>query len=82
MTERPSLEDLEAALRQGASEYLELKRQFTSDAQIAPTLVAFANADGGLLLFGVSDTPAGFEVTGLSDAEAARTADRLWHLVS
>src|SRR5688572_12311572 len=82
MTERPSLDNLDAALRQGESEYLELKREFTSDAQIAPTLVAFANGDGGLVLFGVSETPSGPEVTGLSDAEAARTVDRVRHLAA
>src|SRR4051812_18879466 len=82
MTARPSLDNLEAALGEGEGEHLELKHRFTSDAQIAPTLVAFANADGGLLLFGVSETAAGTEVTGLSEAEAARTMDRLRHLAA
>src|SRR5688572_6157400 len=81
MTDRPRLDRIAEAIQHGESEYLELKRRFTSDADIARSLVAFANADGGILLIGVAETPKGVEVEGFSEAEAADTVERLRHLV-
>jgi predicted HTH transcriptional regulator len=81
MRERPSLQNLQAALQQGEGEFW-FKRRFTSESQIARTLVAFANGDGGLLLFGISETPEGAEVAGLSRAEAEATIERVRRLAA
>jgi nucleoside 2-deoxyribosyltransferase len=81
VNERPTLQSIDQAIRQGESEYLEFKRRFTTDADIARSLVAFANSDGGILLLGVDETPHGVEVAGLNVAEVAPTLDRLRHLV-
>jgi hypothetical protein len=80
VTERPQLDRIEFFVRQGESEHLEFKRRFTSEPDIARSLVAFANSDGGILLIGVTETPGGPEVEGLTEAEADRTIDRLRHV--
>jgi hypothetical protein len=80
MTDRPTLDRIDEFIRRGESEHLEFKRRFTSDTAIARSLVAFANADGGILVIGVSETPSGPEVTGLTDAEARQSLERLRHL--
>lgn len=80
--ERPTLQRIEEFVRQGESEHLEFKRRFTSDSDIARTLVAFANADGGILLIGVEETATGARVVGLSPSELVWTSDRLTNLTS
>lgn len=48
-------EELYKKIRCGETSRVQFKRQFTSQKQIAEEMVAFANSDGGDILFGVED---------------------------
>lgn len=74
MADRPQLDRIEQYVRQGEGEHLEFKQQFSSEAVIARSLIAFANGDGGILLIGVDEAG---NAVGLTDNEVARTLERL-----
>lgn len=48
-------EEIEEKLRCGETSRVQFKRQFTTQKQIAEEMVAFANCEGGDILFGVDD---------------------------
>jgi hypothetical protein len=66
-------------ISEGESETVEFKLRFSTDNSIARTLIAFANTQGGILLFGVSNTG---EVVGIPEAEADETIARVHKLVT
>ena len=63
-------EKIPALLQQGKGQEVELKTERASARTLAESLVALANANGGVVLVGVG--PKSARVLGLKDAEAAR----------
>jgi len=61
-------------VRKGESQSVEFKSAFPSNHIVASNLAAFANTDGGIVLFGVDDNG---EIIGLSDYRAKYAIDRL-----
>ena len=59
--------DILTIIATGESEAVEFKRTIDNPESIAGEIVAFANSNGGLLLFGVEDNGA---ISGLSDANS------------
>lgn len=59
--------DILTLITGGETEAIEFKRTIDNPESIAGEIVAFANSDGGLLLFGVEDDG---KVSGLSDANS------------
>ena len=51
MTEK----ELKNKIRRGETSRVQFKQQFTTQKEIAAEMVAFANCEGGELLFGVKD---------------------------
>jgi len=70
---------LRELVSRGESPTVEFKTRFSIDRAVARHLVAFANSDGGILLFGIGDRG---EVLGLSEEDASQTMARLrnWQL--
>ena len=48
-------DELKDKIRCGETSHVQFKRQFTTQKQIAEEMVAFANCEGGEILFGVED---------------------------
>jgi len=69
-----SEEGIRKLISKGESKTLEFKQRLTPDSILARTLVAFANTDGGIILFGINDKG---EIIGLTKKEASITQDRL-----
>lgn len=63
----------------GESDHVEFKTQLPPEDIVARELVAFANAEGGLLLIGVTDKG---QIAGLSKEEVKRAIDRLSQLTA
>lgn len=59
-------DDINALIQAGEGQTIEFKDERTKPADLAETLVAFANADGGTVLIGVSDRQ---EVIGVTDTK-------------
>ncbi len=73
-----SLSELKKLVREGEHQKLEFKLELPAKAKLAREAIAFANADGGSILVGVSDNGS---ITGLKDPDEAviifsRMADR------
>ena len=49
------VEELQKKIRCGETSRVQFKQQFTSQKQIAEEMVAFANSEGGDILFGIED---------------------------
>ena len=47
------VEELQKKIRCGETSRVQFKQQFTSQKQIAEEMVAFANSEGGDILFGI-----------------------------
>jgi len=60
-------EELYKMVRCGETSQVQFKQKFTSQKKIAEEIVAFANGEGGFILFGVGDKTG--EIIGLSYAE-------------
>jgi len=60
-------EELYDIIRCGETSQVQFKQKFTSQKQIAEELVAFANSEGGVILFGVADKTG--QILGLSYEE-------------
>lgn len=82
MAERPQIDRIEHFIALGESQYLEFKERLVSEEQVARSLVAFANAEGGLLLIGVREGSDGPTVVGLGETLAAVTVQRLRKMAS
>ena len=65
----PTAEDVYAALESGPGERIALLGARTSPRKVAETLVAMANASGGLLIF---DAQSGKRLIGLSEPESTQ----------
>lgn len=70
---------LRELVSRGESPTVEFKTRFSIDRAVARHLVAFANSDGGILLFGIGDRG---EVLGLSEEDASQTMARLKKLAA
>ena len=57
-------EELYKMIRCGETSQVQFKQKFTSQKKIAEEIVAFANGEGGFILFGVGDKTG--EIIGLS----------------
>jgi predicted HTH transcriptional regulator len=66
-------------IAQGEGVTVEFKTRFTTDKAIARHLVAFANSQGGIVIFGVGDTK---RILGLSRADVLSTLKRTKRLAS
>lgn len=72
---------LEQEIRKGESNTLEFKRTLPSaDRKILKTIVAFANGEGGRILFGIDDQT--HEVVGIDQEQRARLQDSLTDMIS
>ncbi len=69
---KPDVEDVRRSLRQGEGNTVEFKTQLRDPALMARLIAAFANALGGSILIGISDSAA---VVGASVAAVAETLD-------
>ena len=69
MTEK----ELKNKIRRGETSRVQFKQQFTTQKEIAAEMVAFANCEGGDLLFGVKDKTG--EILGL-DYDAIQQTSR------
>lgn len=74
-----SPEGIRKLLSQGEGPTVEFKAQFTTDRAIARHIIAFANSQGGVLIFGIGDKG---EVLGLSDVQVYSTLGRLKRLAN
>lgn len=50
-----TLEELHKIIRCGETSRVQFKQKFTTQKQIAEEMVAFANSEGGTILFGIED---------------------------
>ena len=69
-----SEEGIKKLISKGESKTVEFKQRLAPDSILARTLVAFANTDGGIVLFGINDKG---EIIGLTKKETSITIDRL-----
>ena len=74
-----SPDGLEKAVSEGESKWVEFKSQIPPNDIIARHIVAFANTDGGLILFGVGDRGT---VLGISDSRVGPAIQQLTTLAS
>ena len=68
-------EELYGMIRCGETSRVQFKRQFTTQKQIAEEMVAFANSEGGVILFGVEDKTG--EVIGLDYGDIQKATREL-----
>ena len=68
-------EELYKMIRCGETSRVQFKQQFTTQKQIAEEMVAFANCEGGCILFGIEDKTG--EVVGLSYDDIQKTTREL-----
>lgn len=68
-------EDLHKKILCGETSRVQFKQQFTTQKQIAEEMVAFANSEGGEMLFGIRDKTG--ELLGLDYAEIQKTTREL-----
>lgn len=69
-----STNGIKKIIEKGESQLIEFKSTFPANHIIASNLTAFANTDGGIILFGVEDDG---RILGLSDYRAEYALDRL-----
>lgn len=69
-----SADGISRVIEKGESQLVEFKSAFPSNHIVASNLAAFANTDGGIILFGIGDNG---EIIGLSDYRAEYALDRL-----
>lgn len=75
------IRNLEKEIKKGESLNLEFKRQLPSeDKKVLKTFVAFANGEGGKVLFGVEDTTG--EIVGIQDTSCAQLQDSITDMIS
>jgi predicted HTH transcriptional regulator len=74
-----TVQQLLAFISQGETNTIEFKTRLLNQHDIAKVLTAFANTDGGIVIFGVQDNG---NILGLPEEEAIKTENRLQNLCS
>ena len=73
--------DIEKQILQGESQTLEFKRELPSkDKKVLKTMVAFANGEGGRVVFGVDDATG--QIGGIPDSSFSRLQDAITNMIS
>ena len=68
-------EELYKIIRCGETSKMQFKQKFTTQKQIAEEMIAFANSEGGTILFGVEDKTG--DIVGLDYDEIQKTTREL-----